>query len=1726
MNNTASETLKRLASGGLYSQAGNFLSFVNTGVDVRTGQFTLAAKLPALQANALAGPFISPALHFSPLASHTNHGFGLGWQLGCSMLDLNNNQLYLITGEQFSLDRRNSDFSPDGLMVFHDQKLRSFVVRQIGVSGRVFRVEHKNGDTEWLEVQERSGLAMVVEMRSPQGRQAFFEWLPAGGNQFRLSSIWDERGPLHPLLRVVVDREGAVFVMHPGTSSESRITLQVLNGQLTHLILPDGDSRWTFRYQAERDSGLLFPNEVFGPLGSEDRVQYATGKQGHLLPPGAPLATLPRITSLRHVPGAGQPEIFRSYTYIGSANFLGGDLPVPGGWQDGTDNLYRRERYSYSAIETVLSGKGEILATAERTWNRFHLQTKEVTTRFSTRMENGIAVVQSRVTIKETIYGDDPDVGWSSQPAWCQLPVATITRFDDGEQPPREFREETDYDDYGNVLEKRYADGRVERSVYYPLGGGDGCPDDGSPFVRWLKSHTLVPTTPAGGAPTVETRRVYERLPKRKADDVQVLVSVKETALSVGGPSTEVIGATTQSWDADINSAFFGQPLQSINTLNGFDITADFQHAIEAEGIRETVTHTGHDGLSTRTQTLRNALSGLTLSECNANGLETVYTYDTLGRILTREASVGTPYAVTQSYSYILCDSKHQRAVVVEETDITGQKLRRYLDGDGRPVREERQDADITGQAFREMWSGTYDHDGKLAEETVQDWLPGKPEPIRLTATRELGPWGELRVQRQPDGTSSHNDYDPIQLTSRHWKQSRTGELSAETQVLYNVAGKIEKVILLTPRTADGKPGAVVREERWTFDGLNNPVTHTVVADGLTTRTCTERDVFGRTIAFMREDNSVVSWSYAPYSDGDLPVKVALTPAGGKEQVLAELTYDGLGRAVTQQTGGLTEKLNYLRGQLAPESFTFADGRTTRMTYERSLNEALLSSIPQNETGNTYRYSAPNGYLTQISGELGQINNEYSAAGRLVKEHWKLGNDTYTGTSSATLLNRPLSFTDVGGTQHQVEYDSLGRVARQVSGTITVEAAYDVFGRVGQITTTDTAKGSSLKQTLTYDSFDRELSRTWENPGNGPGQDTLQTLAFNGRDKVTLRRWELSSHLQSEERYTYDVRGRLIQTDVIGPKTPQDGLFGKRIRQQKFALNTLDGYEEVETQFVDATFDIATFIYDDVAPDRPVAINHQGVQHIDIELKWDAAGRLLEERRNNALYRAFEWSAEGLLRRVSGKGANSAYRYDPAGRVGEQQTAAGTSRRFYVGSQVINELGVDGALLTLVRNTSGVFAQSRLSQSIRSVLLTGSDGQGSVRVEFDGETRLVSYAAHGSDDGTALSRVGYAGELRDVENDLYMPGSYRPYDSVLMLFLAPDSASPLGAGGLNRYAYCGADPVNRVDPDGHSIWGWIGAGLSLVFGAIAIAASAGALTPVVAPLVTSVMSGTITSATLSAVTAMATVSFISTATIATLTAVSMSTGLAATILEATNNKQAAGVLGWVSAGTGAAASVTAVASSAARAVEKVGKFVGRWQFKLQHAGGPVARRLANSAMAFTEGNDWSIGVAEQYLGTRFLVSTIGTAQGSLASVFTGTPVTASQVAGEIAPFLHNNPPTRPVVLVASYAADSTAAQEFANAIRAPVLATHGEVTFDLTNPHLNEAASGRLMNIPIQPRARFESRVRALFGERSTNTYKPAKMKLFKPQSLPRYDDSRYMPPPPPYEAPPPPYRP
>ncbi|WP_080667908.1 RHS repeat-associated core domain-containing protein [Pseudomonas parafulva] len=95
-----------------------------------------------------------------------------------------------------------------------------------------------------------------------------------------------------------------------------------------------------------------------------------------------------------------------------------------------------------------------------------------------------------------------------------------------------------------------------------------------------------------------------------------------------------------------------------------------------------------------------------------------------------------------------------------------------------------------------------------------------------------------------------------------------------------------------------------------------------------------------------------------------------------------------------------------------------------------------------------------------------------------------------------------------------------------------------------------------------------------------------------------------------------------------------------------------------------------------------------------------------------------------------------------------------------------------------------------------------------LKASTPGQTTVVaglSYTPYGHRLSSALALIGFNGEYLNSLTHQYLLGSgRRVYAPALMRFLSPDVKSPFHEGGINAYAYCAGDPVNRIDPSGQS----------------------------------------------------------------------------------------------------------------------------------------------------------------------------------------------------------------------------------------------------------------------------------------------------------------------------------
>ncbi|WP_282295079.1 RHS repeat-associated core domain-containing protein [Stenotrophomonas sp. PS02289] len=298
------------------------------------------------------------------------------------------------------------------------------------------------------------------------------------------------------------------------------------------------------------------------------------------------------------------------------------------------------------------------------------------------------------------------------------------------------------------------------------------------------------------------------------------------------------------------------------------------------------------------------------------------------------------------------------------------------------------------------------------------------------------------------------------------------------------------------------------------------------------------------------------------------------------------------------------------------------------------------------------------------------------------------------------------------------------------------------------------------------------------------------------------------------------------------------------------------------------------------------------------------------------------------------------YAYDATGLLARIAVPGQTGERFWRGTCAANELRTSASgstQLTWLRAAGQPIIQQVTGAVTRTTLLATAIS-GSVLLEADTAVRAVTYAPHGSRPdgeqavGAAEAEPAFNGELLDAASGCYLLGAghHRPYSPRLGIFLAADGLSPFGAGGLNPYAYCAGDPVNRSDPTGH-FWKWIVAAVGLAVGVAAVAVTFGAASKAVAAVAT---------VGISALTKSAAGAIAST----TLGMAAVGAEVGAIAAQLSGDTKTATILGVVGLALGIVAAVPAIAKAATRGAAKFSRFSQRLgSVRTQRASANVVR---------------------------------------------------------------------------------------------------------------------------------------------------------------------------------------
>ncbi|RMS02998.1 RHS repeat domain-containing protein [Pseudomonas syringae] len=1255
-------------STSVHSNAFNFMSYLQSGVDPRTGQYTVSITLPEVKTNGLRGPTLPLVLSYNPL-NVQDSGFGFGWNLQLPQYEPGSQIVSLSSGETFKVQGISGD-----QLLMPEKKLDSFHFYKL--DDVRYRVVHKSGQVENLEVRGSQGnqLALPTRIFAPEGHGVTLEYAPFGTHQM-LSKVMDDSGQI--LLDITRDSTSVRLVVRGAQGADAEFVM-ILGSSLRSVMrieLPtDNKASWRFAYSQIRGHSCMA--SVDTPVGGHEDVFYQDS--GHQFPVRAGRDPLPRVTRHLITPGFGQPEVDLRYSYSYSyrdsgqreRNFLGGGLDIA--WaEDGLDNLYRylgAELYQYSSTET-LRVDGADKRYIERVFNQFHLLVRET-------MRQQLNILQV-----DTDYYINAGQPFYAQPAYCQLPkeVRTTWRLSTDGSVPRTETVSSRYDSHGNLLVQTQANGVVENSEWYSASGEDGCPPDPDGFVRTLKSTAVVPAASVYGlAPTLVTRYRYKALLAVAGSQQRPwLASDSETLLQQTVDSEQELQRTAYTYieDSPADAFQYGRVRRQTVTMGGQNTITDYVYStLESPEFHQTVLHTvqtvtGFDQTQKVITLEDSLLAGEPLLNRDDNNVEIRYVYDNLRRVLSETVAPGTVYEATRRYEYQLCATTSQQA---EQRlfDVKGVQTASRFDGLGRVIYEARVDADNPDPQrageLRQTYAAVHDAWGRLAQETEYDWLD--QQELALISHFDYDDWGQQRCETGPDGLKTFEETDPVGSAAsngpiqRSWTQSNDvpADTSEVSETWLNLFEEPTRSVRLD------RQGETVSLSQYHYDGLGRCVEE---INGLAIRerrTAYTFDPFDRVTHTTLPDLSIVRRRYAAHSSEDLPNWIGVD-YNGKSSVLGEQVFDGLDRIVRSVTGGRERMLSYEPGQLQPKTVNLPSGRQADYKYLPQLGSEPLQRTQSDATTRLnvtadYQYDPRNARLLHSAEQGEEVSRDYYSTGSLKSEQRTSQGNQYTMRYRQSRLGLLLSYTDVLSQEQISLYEAFGRLEETALGTVVSTFTYDTFGRTASITTADSASNHRVAISLVYDDQGREVQRNFDI--NGVQQQMVQV--YDDLDEMTRRTLSEGAVIIRDERYGYDLCGRLTQYDCSGTQRPVDP-YGNTITRQVFSFDGLNNLILVTTTF-DGGSNRARYFYEGIDPAQLTRVtnNHSAYPSV-ISLTYDPDGNLVSDEAGRTL----SYDPLGRLLEVSMPAGDVRYRYDPQDRLADETG----EQRFYRDGVLASQLG-------------------------------------------------------------------------------------------------------------------------------------------------------------------------------------------------------------------------------------------------------------------------------------------------------------------------------------------------------------------------------------------------------------------------------------------------------------------
>ena len=619
----------------------------------------------------------------------------------------------------------------------------------------------------------------------------------------------------------------------------------------------------------------------------------------------------------------------------------------------------------------------------------------------------------------------------------------------------------------------------------------------------------------------------------------------------------------------------------------------------------------------------------------------------------------------------------------------------------------------------------------------------------------------------------------------------------------------------------------------------------------------TEYDETGKTLADY--DATGENKTKYGYKDGTTVVRETVLPNGSKFAYGHDA--DDTVTSITQSTedgeGNSTQKI-YRHGEVVELS---SGNNTVKYEYDgkRRTTKVFLNDDKNAYCENSYTDTTLNGVAVEkcesknankaitvsYTDKLGNLRRVEQSDGKVLQydyEHGKIKNiKNGSGLTIESVaydeLDRQTSHT-FNGNVHTTEYNDYGQTAKETvkfGGSIEDKLEYAYSYKENAARTLDRLTVGAFAENYEQDKNGRSVKIT-KTLG---GQTYTKRFGYykqgdHATNRVNTIYYSKNGVSDGKVTYTYDGMGNIISVNENGKQRYKYAYdkIGRLVSEKE-----LDGNREICYTY-DNSGNILTKIDNGTITDYRYKDGTDRLMSFGTELfAYDDMGNPTTYRNMSCV-----WEKGRQLKSIS-DGANTvSFTYDEFG-MRTTKTAGGiTTNYVYENGKLLREV-TGSEKIDFVYGSDGIIGFRTGNKNY----LYRKNVFGDVTEIYSDNGTLVgkySYTAFGecivkvNEGGIAEKNpIRYRGYYYDEEMSLYYLKS-RYYDPVTGRFITIDDISyidPETINGLNLYAYCGNNPVMRVDSNGTSWWTdfWNGVGnwfkdnwVKLVIGAVFIVAGA------------------------------------------------------------------------------------------------------------------------------------------------------------------------------------------------------------------------------------------------------------------------------------------------------------